>query len=133
MSINPLIAIPQTALKIPAAVSSAQPGFQEALQKLTPEYAKRRKEAEQGAAGLVSAALILPILKQVRRSTFNKDGPFSPGIGEKAFGPQFDMQLADRIAHSPRMDVTKVLADRLMKRTLPPAARAASKELDIHG
>src|SRR4051812_2339037 len=32
--------------------------------------AKRRKEAETAAAGLVSNALILPILQQVRRSPF---------------------------------------------------------------
>lgn len=71
---------------------------------------KIRKESRDAAAGLVAHALILPMLKQIRQSTFNKDGPFSPGNGEKAFGTEFDMQIADRIAQSPKMPVTDSIA-----------------------
>ncbi len=93
------------------------------------------KKAHDAAAGLVAEALILPVLTQVRQSSFNSDGPFSPGIGEKSFGPQFDMQLADRLAHSPQMGVTNALAKRLLKRgTAKPAAKAAGNtKLDVHG
>jgi hypothetical protein len=74
-------------------------------------------------------------------------GPFSQGKAEKAFGPEFDMQLADRIAQSPRLGIKDALVDRLMRRGQPvaatssatggqpPAATAtpAHKELDVHG
>jgi hypothetical protein len=96
------------------------------------EDADRRAQAEKAAAGLVSAALILPVLKQLRRSPWGDKGPFSPGNAEKSFGPQFDMQLADRLSNSPRLGVTKALADRIMKRGMPKTA-AAAKGLDVHG
>jgi hypothetical protein len=92
-----------------------------------------RREAHEAAAGLVSAALILPVLKQLRRSPFGENTVFSGGSGEKLFGPQFDMQLADRIAHSPRLAATNALADRIVKKT--PAAKTAGRTLglDLHG
>ena len=68
------------------------------------------------AGDLVANALILPVMKQIRRSVWAKDGLFTGGIGEKTFGPEFDMQIADRIAHSPRMAVTNSLAQRLIAR-----------------
>lgn len=132
MNINPLTTLPSAASLIPPAVASKNPHFQAILQRLAPvpEDAARRQEAEEAAAGLVSNALILPILKQVRRSTFNTEGPFSAGTGEKAFGPEFDMQIADRIAHSPQLGIRKALADRMMKRG---PKTAAHKKVDVHG
>lgn len=91
----------------------------------------REKEAKQAATGLVSNALILPLLQQLRRSTLNQDGPFSPGKAEKSFGPQFDMQLADRIAQSPKLGIRDSLVARLMKRGQPAAQMQNS--LDVHG
>jgi hypothetical protein len=73
----------------------------------------KRKQAEKVAGDLVSNALILPILKQNRHSVFNQSGPFAAGTGEKTFGPEFDIQIADRITHSGNMGITKALADRL--------------------
>jgi hypothetical protein len=119
---------------IQAAASGPQ-SFNELLRQITSTpsdtNSAARKKAEDAAAGLVSNALILPILKQIRRSPWGENSVFSGGIGEKTFGPQFDMQLADRIAHSPRLGIKNALADRLMKRTA--AKQPSGKELNIHG
>ena len=110
--------------------------FQRLLQQKSNQHmspTKAEKQARDGAAGLVSEALILPVLKQVRQSSLNKDGPFSPGIGEKAFGPEFDMQLADRIAQSPNLGVKKALVQRLIKRGQPAVVPGVHKGLNVHG
>ncbi len=91
----------------------------------------REKEANQAATGLVSNALILPILQQVRRSMEQSKGPFAPGKGENAFGPEFDVQLADRIAQSPRLGIKTALANRLIRRG--QTAAPAHKGLNVHG
>jgi hypothetical protein len=106
---------------------SKKEGFGTLLEQHVSKVKEARTKAEDAAAGLVSMALIMPMLRQVRRSAMNTKGPFSPGIAEKSFGPEFDMQLASRIAHSPRMGATKVLADRLMKRIGP------KQVLDVDG
>ncbi len=100
-------------------------------------------KAEKAASGLVSNALILPILKQVRRSSLGENSVYSGGNGEKAFGPEFDMQLADRIAQSPRLGVREALVQRLEKRSpvsqLQPARKSAKvasrapSRIDVNG
>jgi hypothetical protein len=103
----------------------------QALQRKDADILARQKQANLAATGLVSNALILPILKQVRRSSFNQSGPFSPGTGEKTFGPEFDMQIADRIAQSPRL----AIKDALIRRLMNPASRmpVKAKEVDVNG
>ena len=127
---------PTTGETAPAAVQAANFStvLDHASQHLT-DQTQRRAQAEKAAAGLVSNALILPILKQIRRSTFGENSVFSGGTGEKTFGPQFDMQLADRIAQSPRLGVTSVLADRIMKKSpqKPAAASFRKSGMDVHG
>jgi hypothetical protein len=130
MVVSPL-SMPVVAGAVPGVMARVNTRFKETFEKITnPEgYTARRKEAEEAAAGAVSQALILPILKQIRRSPFNQAGPFSPGIGEKTFGTQFDMAIADRIAQSPRLGIKEALADRLMKR-----GQADTKmKLDVRG
>jgi hypothetical protein len=104
------------------------------------EAAKRHAKAEKAAEGLVSNALILPILKQVRRSAFAQNDVFSGGNGEKAFGPEFDMQLSDRIAKSPRLGVKNALVARLEKhqgvtpKTKPVTTTVKTNgKLDVNG
>ena len=103
------------------------------------EAAAAHAKAEKAAAGLVSNALILPILKQVRRSALSENSVYSGGNGEKAFGPEFDMQLADRIAQSPRLGVREALVQRLEKRSPASQAKSASNgikvasRIDVHG
>ena len=81
--------------------------------------AEKKKRAEDAAAGLVTAALILPVLKQVRQSPWAENPVFGGGKAEKTFGPVFDMQLADRIARSPRMAATHILTQKLLSRGKP--------------
>jgi hypothetical protein len=89
------------------------------------------------AGDLVSQALILPILKQIRRGTFGKGTPFSPGTGEKTFGPEFDIQIADRLAHSPHMAPTDAIAARLMQRysqpPVPEKDQTPDAGVNVHG
>jgi hypothetical protein len=126
------------------AVPALKPGesFRDhlnALQIQKPLTEEEQKERTKKVAGdLVANALILPIMKQIRRSVWAKDSRFTGGIGEKTFGPEFDMQIADRIAHSPRMSVTNSLAQRLMARTGNKTAATqptATQEtgVDLHG
>ena len=137
MNIQALTNLPTTASLLPGAVAKKNKDFQAILDRVKPASgdASRRKEAEEAAAGLVSDALILPILKQIRRSSFNTKGVFAAGSGEKTFGPEFDMQIADRIAHSPQLGVRKALADRMMKQKPQKVAanKVAHKEVDVHG
>ncbi len=118
MDIQAVMTRQMTAGGMPGVMAREESGFGAVLAKATSgtDTAKKRAEAEEAAAGLVANALILPVLKQVRRSTFNKEGPFSPGNGEKTFGPEFDMEIADRLAHSPHLGIKEALAERLMKR-----------------
>ena len=134
MSVTPFSSLPAATAAIMHEMKpskqkdiTTQKEFKTLLEQHTTAWKDAREEAEDAAAGLVSQALILPILKQLRRSSEEAKGPFSPGIAEKAFGPEFDMQLSDRIAHSPRLGVTKAFADRLMKRMGP------EKVLNVHG
>jgi len=83
----------------------------------------RWDEAEKVAGDLVANALILPMLKQLRRSPWGENSVFSGGIGEKTFGPEFDRQIAERLAQSPKMGIKTALAKRLTNKT----------ELDVHG
>ncbi|GEM_PF-7083711 len=76
---------------------------------------ERHDQAEKAAGDLVSNALILPMLKQLRHSTWGQDKIFGGGIGEKTFGPEFDMQIADRIAQSPNLPVRQSLAERMTR------------------
>jgi len=133
MNISPMMNLPLTASALPGVLARTPSPVSEAFGKVTGSAAqdKRRRDAEDGAAGLVSQALIMPILKQLRRSTFNTQGPFSPGTGEKAFGPEFDMEIADRIAHSPRLGIKEALTKRLMKSHEQPDV--GIRKLDVHG
>ena len=131
MMIDPVMTGPMAAAAGVGAMGKSQASYAEVFQKIAnpKDYAARRKQAEEAATGLVSQALILPILKQIRRSPFNGEGPFSPGTGEKTFGPEFDMQIADRIAQSPKLGIKKALADRLMKHGGP----VAQQKVDVRG
>jgi hypothetical protein len=77
---------------------------------------KREKQVHEAASGLVAHALILPMLKQIRQASFNQEGPLAPGNGEKAFGTQFDIEIAEHVARSPRMALTESLSKRMMSR-----------------
>ncbi len=130
----------QQGIKLPAVPAAAAPAtdaagsFPSTLQQTQSQERKVRRTA----GDLVATALILPVLKQIRRSPFAQKNIFGGGIGEKTFGPEFDMQIADRIAQSPKMTVTDALARRLMQHE--PARSRASQRIpqgqvgvDVHG
>lgn len=116
-------------------------GFGAALEgvvsgKVTLAEKQAHAQAQKAAGGLVANALILPVLKQVRRSHLGEKGVFSGGIGESSFGPQFDMEIADRLANSPQMAATQALTARLEKRHLAAmkaGKTTGTKKLDVHG
>ncbi|MCL2646707.1 MAG: hypothetical protein FWD61_06845 [Phycisphaerales bacterium] len=94
----------------------------------------RRTKAEQAAGDLTANALILPMLKQLRRSPWGKNSVFSGGIGEKTFGPEFDRQIADRLAQSPKMGIKTALANRLINRNAASQTNITNPtKLDVHG
>lgn len=133
-----------------AKVGKGSAGFDAVLEGATgavDRSAPSDEATEKAASGLVSNALILPMLQQVRRSVWSEKGVFGGGNGEKMFGPQFDMQIADRLSQSPQMAVTQVLKERLAKRhklAMPQnlstsetangtANGTKNKALDVHG
>lgn len=113
------------------ALSGPQQGAGVLAQAAPAEQQQLRKVA----GDLVSNALILPILKQIRRSVWSQNSIFKPGAGENAFGPEFDTQLADRVAHSPRMSLTDALASRLATHRPGGAegVKSATKGASIQG
>ena len=56
----------------------------------------RRKQLRDQIENLVSMALVLPMLKQVRSDPF-KSEMFHGGFGEEVFGSQMDMVMAERL------------------------------------
>lgn len=112
------------------AGGEAGTSFMEMLNRRQPGEAtgedERQKTAEKAVGNLLSEALVLPVLKQVRRGTFGQEGIFKPGIGEKTFGPEFDRRIADRIAQSPKLHGIAVdMANRWLHKG-KPAARGGS-------
>jgi len=151
MNASSLLKLTKDVGGVRAKLAAARPGlvpkvgertFDEMLKKTEKDLsdgklqkAERAKQIDQAATGLVSQALILPMLQQIRRSMQDMKGPFAPGKGENAFGPQFDIQLADRIAQSPRLPIKAALVNQLSKRGNVVHGRDArvKPELDVHG
>ena len=67
------------------------------------------------ATGLLSQALVMPVLKELRGGSLAW-GPFKPGDGERTFGPMLDQRIADRIAGSERVALGRRLEESLMRR-----------------
>lgn len=100
-------------------VSAIPETFGNTFSRATRNNISKEQKAQDAAAGLVSNALILPVLEQIRRGTFCKNTIFQPGIAENTFGPEFDIQIADRIAQSPNMSCTKAIKERLLNQGKP--------------
>ncbi len=90
--------------------------FNHVLGKIQKKTQTHEEKAYEAAGDLVANALILPILEQLRRGNLAKDTFFAPGNAENTFGPEFDIQIADRIAHSPNMACTQAIAEKLLSR-----------------
>jgi len=128
------IGVPATQPAGTEPATDAAGSFQDQIKQAQDQQRKVKKIA----GDLVSNALILPVLKQIRRSPFAQKDIFRGGIGENTFGPEFDMQMADRIAHSPKMTVTDALARRLSQHgparsRVPQDAPQGQVGVDVHG
>jgi len=75
---------------------------------------ERREAAEVAAKQLVSSALVMPVLESMRESTFNTDGPFSPGMVEERFAPMLDQHLADRITGAANFGLIDKIVEQYM-------------------
>lgn len=77
--------------------------------------ARRGEQIQAAARTLTAQALVLPILQSLRSGSLAW-GPFGAGDAEKSFGPMLDVQIADRIASSPRLPVASAIEARLRAR-----------------
>ena len=75
------------------------------------------ERADAAARQLVGQAFLVPLLKEVRESTY-AHGMFAPGAAEKRFGPILDHQMADALMTRLGLDVVaKVRQDIVNKET----------------
>ncbi len=72
-------------------------------------------EAFDAAAGFVAAALVEPVLKEMRESS-NAPPPWGPGPGEKPFRAMMDVALAERIVRSGNWGLVDRLAREMRAR-----------------
>ncbi len=148
---SPIIAQPAAAAaaKVGGDAQGFGPMMVSRMKQLAGQGMAKKDEASKAAQQFVSTALIMPMLKQLRSSTF-KSEYFHGGHGEDAFGPQLDQILADRIVQrmsTPEQDSAAGPATRglglvdavyrqIIRQADGPAqadkARAARK-VDLHG
>jgi Rod binding domain-containing protein len=91
--------------------------------------ASREAEAREAARGLVSAALVQPILKQLRESKNAAPPPFGPGPGERSFREMMDATVAQKLVTSQNWPLVDRLARDLLRRSgggIDPASPATS-------
>jgi|GEM_PF-2463353 len=75
-------------------------------------YAERAGRAREAAEGLVSAALIEPVLKRLRESG-GAAAPFAPNAAERSFRQMLDAEFAQRMVKSGRGGGGWPLVDKL--------------------
>ncbi|HAI10919.1 MAG TPA: hypothetical protein DCM28_04400 [Phycisphaerales bacterium] len=90
---------------------------------------QQKSDIRQAAQQLVSSALILPMLQQVRESSL-KSELFHGGFSEDAFGAQLDTELADRMVAKSNFPIVDAIYRKMTGQTdfVPKG-----KELNIHG
>ena len=74
----------------------------------------REEEARGAAEDFIAAAMIEPVLKQLR-TTNQAAPPFAPSDGEKKFGALLDTEVAKRIVRSGRFPLVDRVASDLLK------------------
>lgn len=89
---------------------------------LVEKPADAKTEAREAAADFVAAALVEPVLKELRNSN-QAAAPFAPGTGEKQFRGLMDAQMARRVTRAANF----ALVDRVAQMLLDHAAKAAGK------
>jgi len=74
-----------------------------------------QKELREAVEQLVSNALIMPLLKQMRADPFQTD-LFHGGQGEQVFGAQLDQHIADRMTKKAGLPIVDVIYNRFAER-----------------
>jgi hypothetical protein len=86
-------------------------------------------DARTAAEGLVTAALVQPIFKQLRESAGAAPPPFGPGPGERSFRGMLDTTMAQKLVTSQNWPLVDRLARDLLNRsgTGPPLTNPPAK------
>lgn len=87
-----------------------------------------KDQARIAAQKLVSTALVMPLLEEVREQPLDAN-LFDGGVAEDAFRQRLDQQFADRIVRSARFP----LVDRIYQNITQNITGAARGEIDTHG
>lgn len=74
-----------------------------------------QREARDAAEGLVSMALLQPVLKQMREAN-NAQAPFGPGQGEKTMRAMLDQAWADNIVKTGNWSLVDRIEERMLER-----------------
>ncbi|MAX26904.1 MAG: hypothetical protein CMJ19_20615 [Phycisphaeraceae bacterium] len=90
---------------------------------------EQKREIREAAQQLVSSALILPMLAQIRESSL-KSELFHGGFTEDAFGSQLDTELADRMVAKSNFPIVDAIYRKMTGQT---DAKITGKELNLHG
>jgi hypothetical protein len=91
--------------------------------------ASKEADARTAAEGLVTAALVQPIFKQLRESAGAAPPPFGPGPGERSFRGMLDTTIAQKLVTSQNWPLVDRLARDLLNRsgTGPPLTNPPAK------
>jgi creatinine amidohydrolase/Fe(II)-dependent formamide hydrolase-like protein len=90
---------------------------------------KQKAEIRDAAQKLVSSALILPMLAQVRESSLKSD-LFHGGFSEDAFGAQLDTELADRMVAKSNFPIVDAIYRKMTGQMNTPIK---GQEVNLHG
>jgi len=116
-----------------AAKASSQGDFARMLNRPATSNGKempelQKLEIREAAQQLVSSALILPMLAQIRESSL-KNEMFHGGFTEDAFGAQLDTELADKMVAKSNFPIVEAIYQKMVN---PMGHKPSGKELNIH-
>lgn len=91
----------------------------------------QKQDIRHAAQQLVSSALILPMLSQIRDSALKSD-LFDGGFMESAFGAQLDTELADRMVAKSNFPIVDAIYRKMIGQQ-DTSGTTKGKELNIRG
>ena len=65
-----------------------------------------KDQARQAVNKLIASAFIVPALQSLRDSSLAAEGPFSPNMAQRRFGPMLDQKIADEIVQGANFNLT---------------------------
>ncbi|MCC7408962.1 MAG: rod-binding protein [Phycisphaeraceae bacterium] len=91
----------------------------------------RKGQARKAAEQLVSTALVVPLLKQMRQDPFRTE-LFHGGQAEETFGSQLDQIFADRTVQGANFPLVSAIEKQLLTR-MELTAPTMPNQVNIHG